>query len=118
MKRRHASAGTPGRESTSAFGLHLHLRLHRHRLPRQPPDPGRPQGGPKARGIIPSRSGAAAARRAHNPKVVGSNPTSATFEPTPEPGPPAPPILESFEQEEAGGAREAPHQEAEAEGAG
>src|SRR2546427_697076 len=29
-------------------------------------------------GIIRSRSGAAAARRAHNPKVVGSNPTSAT----------------------------------------
>jgi hypothetical protein len=28
---------------------------------------------------ITARSGAAAARRAHNPKVVGSNPASATF---------------------------------------
>src|SRR5579859_105747 len=28
--------------------------------------------------IIPSRRGAEAARRAHNPKVVGSNPTAAT----------------------------------------
>ncbi len=34
--------------------------------------------GQKGGGIIESRSGAAAARRAHNPKVVGSNPTSAT----------------------------------------
>src|SRR5262249_7889220 len=33
---------------------------------------------PTHRGILAPRGGAAAARRAHNPKVVGSNPTPAT----------------------------------------
>src|ERR1700687_1109647 len=43
--------------------------------------------GRKPGGILAKRSGAAAARRAHNPKVVGSNPTSATIlHPTTEPG--------------------------------
>src|SRR5260370_36657980 len=41
--------------------------------------------GSEGGGIIKSRSGAAAARRAHNPKVVGSNPTSATPDPLAQP---------------------------------
>ena len=74
-----------------------------------------------------ARSGAAAARRAHNPKVVGSNPTSATIQATPGAGPTgsfslgsafARIHLESIEQEEAGGAGKAPDQEAQAEGSG
>ena len=36
-------------------------------------------GHPARRYTLKTRSGAAAARRAHNPKVVGSNPTSATI---------------------------------------
>src|SRR2546426_2365863 len=57
----------------------------RHRRPRpRPPLPPRLRttraslAGRNGGGILRTRSGAAAARRAHNPKVVGSNPTSAT----------------------------------------
>src|SRR5262249_52707897 len=60
-------AGGPARTGRSAAGC-LALpdgALTRRRRPR----PG---------GILGARGGAAAARRAHNPKVVGSNPTPAT----------------------------------------
>src|SRR4029077_64343 len=64
------------------------------------------------------RSGAAAARRAHNPKVLGSNPSSATLLIALEPAASAPPFFGGFpEQEEARCAREASRQEAQAEGA-
>jgi hypothetical protein len=56
---------------------------------------------------------------AYNPKVVGSNPTSATIHTKPtEPGSAPIHFWSGLEQEEAGGAREAPHEEAEAQGAG
>src|SRR5204863_9889467 len=50
--------------------------------PLSPPGKG-PGRGARAAVILKPRSGAAAARRAHNPKVVGSNPTSATIKDEP-----------------------------------
>src|SRR5256885_8181180 len=71
-----------------------------------------------ARLILKVRSGAAAARRAHNPKVLGSNPSSATILiPSPLSHSCTSGQQPRYEQEKACSDRQAPEEEAEAEGA-